>query len=348
MTAAKVLEGMDNDKATLEVGDHTIELPMITGSEGELAIDISKLRGQTKTVTIDNGFVNTGSCTSSVTFLDGEKGILRYRGYPIEQLAEHSNFLEVAYLLYHGQLPTAEQFSNFKTAIAEFSSLPSGVTDVLKAFPKTTHPMAALASITATLPGFFPNIPDQNHTPEQRNQLFALLVGAYKQITANIYRHTTGKEFVASDSSKTYCGDFLNMMFQNDDPVIAEALDTLLILHADHEQNCSASTVRLVGSSHAHPFAAVSAGVSALWGPLHGGANQAVLEMLEQIQNEGGDYKAALAKAKDKSSNFRLMGFGHRVYKNFDPRAKIIKKILRHNPNQTRRFRSPTRHCKGP
>jgi len=270
--------------------------------------------------------LNTGSCASAVTFLDGELGILRYRGYPIEQLAEKSSFIEVAYLLNWGKLPTAAELTAFEKKVASYSTLPEYITKMVQLFPSTTHPMAIASSLTVALSGHYPELNNPNPTIEQKDEIFALLLGQFKIITAAIHRVQSGQSLVASNASLSYCEDFMNMMGMKPSKDVAKALDVLLILHADHEQNCSTSTVRVVGSSNASIFASISAGIDALWGPLHGGANQEVLEMLEEIQKSGGDAHKALARAKDKNDNFKLMGFGHRVYKNFDPRAKIIKK----------------------
>ena len=315
-----------SDNAKLDVRGESIELPVITGSEGEVALDISKLRAQSGIITLDNGFVNTGSCSSAITFLNGEKGILRYRGYPIEQLAEKSSFSEVAYLLYNKELPTKAQSDKFTEQIAKYASLPDGINGILNQFPATAHPMGVVSSTVSALSCFYPEFLNSEATDDIKNQALPQLMGQIKISMANFYRKTIGKDPIASNPSLGYSKDFLQMMFGGEvDKEVAEALDILLILHADHEQNCSASTVRVVGSSHANVFASISAGIDALWGQLHGGANQAVLEMLEAIKKDGGDYKKFIDKAKDKNDPFRLMGFGHRVYKNFDPRAKIIK-----------------------
>ena len=313
------------NNAKLDLGDKSIELPIIEGSEGEKAIDISKLRGETGYITLDNGFVNTGSCKSAVTFLNGEKGILRYRGYPIEQLAESSNFLEVSWLLFYGELPTKTQMEAFSKKVSSFSTLPEGIEKIVDTFPKTAHPMGVLSSATVALSAYYEGFLGPQPSEDDKDELFAQLMAQLKLIVARFYRKSQGLAPVASNPELSYSADFLNMMFENTDAEVAKALDVLLILHADHEQNCSASTVRVVGSSHANVFSTVSGGIDALWGQLHGGANQAVLEMLEQIKNDGGSASNALAKAKDKEDPFKLMGFGHRVYKNFDPRAKIIK-----------------------
>ena len=315
-----------SQKAKLEIEGKVFEYSITEGSEKEKAIDIAKLRADTGCITIDHGFLNTGSCASAVTFLDGELGILRYRGYLIEQLAEKSSFLEVAYLLNWGKLPTASELATFEKKVANHSKLPEYITRMIELFPKAAHPMAIASAITVALSANHPELNNPNPTSEQKDEIFALMVGQFKIISAAIYRVQAGLPLVASNSSLSYCEDFMSMMGMKASKDVSRALDVLLILHADHEQNCSTSTVRVVGSSNASVFASISAGIDALWGPLHGGANQEVLEMLEEISKAGGDYKKALERAKDKSDNFKLMGFGHRVYKNFDPRAKIIKK----------------------
>jgi citrate synthase len=315
-----------SDSAKLQLNGETFEFPVITGSEGEKAIDITTLRGTTGHVTIDNGFMNTGSCQSAVTFLNGEKGILRYRGYPIEQLADMSSFEEVSYLLFNGKLPSKSELDSFNKGIEKYSELPAGIKKIIDSFPADAHPMGVISCATAALSAYYPEFLNPEATEELKEKGIAILMGHMKAMIAHFYRKTRGENSVNSDTTVDYSSDFLNLMFSKVDKDVANALDILLILHADHEQNCSASTVRVVGSSHANVFASVSSGIDALWGQLHGGANQAVLEMLEEIQNDGGDYKKFLDKAKDKSDPFKLMGFGHRVYKNFDPRAKIIKK----------------------
>ncbi len=315
------------ESAKIEINGQTIEVPVLKGTENEVALDISKLRAQTGAITLDIGFVNTGSCTSKITFLDGEKGILRYRGYPIEQLAESSNFSEVSYLLYNGELPTSAQLQAFNKEISAASKLPGGVEKIIDQFPGSAHPMGVLAAAISSLSGFYPEFLNPEATEEIKNKAIVQMMGQVKVMMAQFYRKSMGKSPLASNAKLSYSADFLNLMFDGEvDQDVADALDTLLILHADHEQNCSASTVRVVGSSHANVFASIAAGVTALWGQLHGGANQAVLEMLEEIKKDGGDYQKFIEKAKDKDDPFRLMGFGHRVYKNFDPRAKIIKK----------------------
>ncbi len=321
-----------SDKATLEINGQKHEFPLITGTENETAIDIKTLRSVTGGVTtIDPGFKNTGSCESAITFLDGEKGILRYRGYSIEDLAEKADFLEVAYLLIFGELPDAERLAKFHSDIKKNSVLDDDVKKILDAFPKSAHPMGVLASLTSALTAFNPSSVNIDSEEDMYNAIVKIL-GKFPILVAWTMRKKNGLPLDYGKSSLGYVENILHMMFKqpNEDyeqnPVLVNALDKLLILHADHEQNCSTSTVRMVGSSHAGLFASLSAGISALWGPLHGGANQAVLEMLEGIKADGGDTKKYMAKAKDKDDSFRLMGFGHRVYKNFDPRAKIIKK----------------------
>ena len=315
--------------ARLEVNDKTIDLPLVMGSESEIGIDISKLRSQTKAITLDPGFVNTGSCESGITYLDGENGILRYRGYPIEQLAEKSNFLEVSYLLIYGELPTNLQLNDFEYNVKQHTLLHEDVRHIYQAFPKDAHPMAILSSIVCALSTFYP---DFSATDSDAVDLAIWrLMGKLPTIAAWSYKKNIGQPFVYPINEFTYTKNFLNMLFgvpttnYEVPEEFVKALNVLFILHADHEQNCSTSTVRLVGSSEANLFASISTGIAALWGPLHGGANQAVLEMLKQIHNDGGDVQKFVKLAKDKGSGFRLMGFGHRVYKNFDPRATILK-----------------------
>lgn len=319
-----------SEVAKLEIEGKTIEIPVITGSEGEKALDIKALRKDTGYITLDNGFVNTGSCTSAITFLNGEKGILRYRGYPIEQIAEQSNFLEVAYLLNFGKLPNTKEYELFNEKINSFATLPEGIKNIIDQYPKDAHPMGVMSAVTSSLAAFYPEFLEAPLDGEQREKAISQLMAQVKIIAAYFYRRTQGQDPLASQPSLGFSKDFLNMMFAGEgkeiDDDVAKALDILFILHADHEQNCSASTVRVIGSSQANIFATIAGGIDALWGQLHGGANQRVLEMLEEIQNAGGDYKKFIGKAKDKNDSFRLMGFGHRVYKNFDPRATIIKK----------------------
>lgn len=317
-----------SEKAKLVLGENTYELPVFTGTEGEKAIDITKLRAETGLVTLDSGYMNTGACTSAITFLDGEKGILKYRGYGIEEIAEKSSFIEASYLTFYGKLPSASELKAFEERISSFDDVPEGIKAMIKAFPKDAHPMAVLSSNMVSLSAFYQDMCNQDLSVDQKDTAIAQLMGQLKVMAAYAYRHSQGKDFVKSDKNLDYCSDFIHMMTgdKNVNKEVARALDILLILHVDHEQNCSTSSVRMVGSSKANIFATISAGVDALWGPLHGGANQAVLEMLEEIKNSGNDYKQFLNDVKDKKSGSRLMGFGHRVYKNFDPRAKIIKK----------------------
>ena len=321
-----------SDKATLEVNGQKYDFPLVIGTENEVAIDISNLRSATGGVTtLDSGFKNTGSCESAITFLDGEKGILRYRGYSIEELAEKADFLEVAFLLIFGELPTAEQRDKFHADIKAQSVVDEDVKKILDAFPKSAHPMGVISSLTSALTAFNPSSVNVD-SEEDMYRAIVKIMGKFPVLVAWTERKKQGLPLDYGDKNLGYVENVLKMMFRqpNEDyvqnRVLVDALDKLLILHADHEQNCSTSTVRIVGSSHAGLFASISAGISALWGPLHGGANQAVLEMLEAIRLDGGDTKKYMAKAKDKNDPFRLMGFGHRVYKNFDPRAKIIKK----------------------
>ncbi|MBL6869753.1 MAG: citrate synthase [Flavobacteriales bacterium] len=321
-----------SETVKLSIEDKTYELPVIEGSENEKAIDISKLRSQTGYITIDTGFKNTGSTTSGITFLDGEKGILRYRGYPIEQLAEKANFLEVSYLLIYGDLPTKIEYEAFKENITNHTLIHEDMRIFLDAYPTKAHPMGILSAAVCTLSTFYPESQKQNRSVEAIDLTIQRLLAKLPTLAAWAYKNSIGHPVNYPKNKYNYCENFLQMMFAmpafeyEPDPVIVDALNKLLILHADHEQNCSASTVRIVGSSQANLYASISSGVSALWGPLHGGANQAVIGMLEKIMNDGGGLSKWINKAKDKNDSFRLMGFGHRVYKNFDPRAKIIKK----------------------
>ncbi|WP_274473750.1 citrate synthase [Mangrovimonas aestuarii] len=321
-----------SNTATLEINGKKYDFPLIQGTENEVAIDIKNLRAATDgVVTIDPGYKNTGACESAITFLDGEKGILRYRGYSIEELAEKADFLEVAYLLIFGELPTVEQLDKFHTDIKAQSVVDDDVKKIVDAFPKSAHPMGVLASLTSALTAFNPSSVNTESEEDMYNAIVKIM-GKFPVLVAWAMRKKQGLPLDYGDKSLGYVENVLKMMFKQPNeefvlnPIVVNALDKLLILHADHEQNCSTSTVRIVGSSHAGLFASLSAGISALWGPLHGGANQAVLEMLEGIKEDGGDTKKYMAKAKDKDDPFRLMGFGHRVYKNFDPRARIIKK----------------------
>ena len=319
------------EKATLEVNGKKIEFPVIVGTENEIAIDIKALRGASEgVITIDPGYKNTGSCESEITFLDGEKGILRYRGYSIEELAEKANFLEVAYLLIFGELPTTDQLAKFDADIKAEAHVDEDIKKILDGFPKTAHPMGVLSSLTSALIAFNPSSVNVD-SEEDMYKAIVKIMGKFPVLTAWAHRKKMGLPLDYGDDSLGYVENFMKMMFNKPNKeyksstIINNAIDKLLILHADHEQNCSTSTVRIVGSSHAGLYASLSAGISALWGPLHGGANQAVIEMLEAIKEDGGDTKKYMGKAKDKEDSFRLMGFGHRVYKNFDPRAKIIK-----------------------
>tara|TARA_B100001971_G_C18268046_1_gene596798 strand:- start:247800 stop:249056 length:1257 start_codon:yes stop_codon:yes gene_type:complete len=312
--------------AKLELGEKTIELDIIEGTEGERALDISKLRAETGFITYDNGLGNTGACLSNITFIDGEKGILKHRGYTIENLCEKSSFLEVSYLVVNGKLPSTSELEEFTAAIQKGSKIPEGVKTIIKSFPKDAHPMGITSAAMVALSGFYPEYLNQDLSDQQKKEIIPLMLGQLKTIAAAVYRHGQGKDLIEPNNNLDYVSDFLYMMTGNEpNKEVAKALDVLLILHADHEQNCSASTVRVVGSSKANLFASISSGIDALWGPLHGGANQAVLEMLSEIQKDGGGYEKFIEKAKDKEDPFRLMGFGHRVYKNFDPRAKVIK-----------------------
>ena len=318
--------------AKLNIDGSEYELPLVKGSEGEMALDISKLRSESGLITLDKGFKNTGSTKSSITFLNGEEGILRYRGYTIEELSLHSTYLEVAYLLIYGDLPNKRELDNFKNEITSHTLVHEDVRSILDGFPSRAHPMGVLSSLVSSLTAFYPKSLDPNRSMEEINGTIIRLIAKLPTLAAWSYKNRMRQPIMYPKNRLDYTSNFLHMMFglptteTEINPVVAKALDQLLILHADHEQNCSASTVRIVGSSHASLYASVSAGIAALWGPLHGGANQAVIEMLENIRNHGGDVNKFIDKAKDKNDNFRLMGFGHRVYKNFDPRAKIIKK----------------------
>lgn len=313
---------MSENTVALVLDGKEIQLPVIVGSENEKALDISRLRDVTGYITLDTGYKNTGATKSSITFLDGEQGILRYRGYDIAELAEHAAFTEVMWLLLHGELPSKEELAGFESSLATKSLLPEGFSEMQKAFPASAHPMAQLASAICMLSGFH-----KGNLAEVNDENIHTILGNFASVCANIQRHSLGLPFIPSDPSKDYVTNFLTMAFgEEPDSVVVDAMDKLLILHADHEQNCSTSTVRMVGSSMANIYASVTGGITALWGPLHGGANQKVLEMLEAIHADGGNTQKYVAKAKDKDDPFRLMGFGHRVYKNFDPRAKIIKK----------------------
>ncbi|MXV15098.1 citrate synthase [Hufsiella ginkgonis] len=321
-----------SETASLKLGEKTYELPIITGTEDEQAVDISKLRDLSGFVTLDTGYKNTGCTKSAITFLDGEKGILKYRGYGIEELAEKSSFIEVAYLLIYGSLPTADQLKDFQFQISRHTLVHEDMKKFFDGFPSKSHPMGQLCSLVCSLSAFYPESLSPHPTKEEQNLTIIKLLAKMPTIVSWIYKKSLGHPIVYPQNKLDYVSNYLNMTFGQRteeveiDPVVVSAMNTLLILHADHEQNCSTSTVRIVGSSECNLYASISAGISALWGPLHGGANQAVIEMLEKIKNDGGDTEKWIAKAKDKNDPFRLMGFGHRVYKNFDPRAKIIKK----------------------
>ena len=320
------------DTAQLKLGDKSIELPIIIGTEGERAIDISKLRAETGYITLDQGYGNTGSCQSDITFIDGEKGILRYRGYPIEELAEKSTFIETAYLLIWGELPTAAQLKEFSSQLTSHQMLHEAIRHHFDLFPTNSPPMAVLSAVLNALSCFHPQLLDLTDD-NTFQEAVARIMAKVRTIAAFSYRHALGYNISYPHPNKKYSANFLHMMFSQPyqeyeaDPIIVRALDTILLLHADHEQNCSTATVRMVGSSEANLFASVAAGVCALWGPLHGGANVAVVDMLDHLIKEKLSVKDFVQQVKDKKNGIRLMGFGHRVYKNFDPRAKIIKKI---------------------
>jgi citrate synthase len=329
--SAKGIEGTSTaETAQLKLGGKEYELPVLVGSEHEKGVDVSKLLAQTGHITLDDGYANTGSCTSSVTFLDGDNGILRYRGYPIEELAMGCDFLEVAHLLIYGELPTAKELEDFKNSIRRHTMIHEEMRAFYNGFPRDAHPMAILSSVVSALSTFYQDSLDPID-PRQVEVSIHRLLAKLPTIAAYSYKKSAGQPFIYPQNDLSYCQNFLQMMFAvpcepyEIDPDAVAALNLLLIVHADHEQNCSTSTVRMVGSSNANLFASISAGISALWGPLHGGANEAVVLMLERIIAEGGDVGKFVDMAKDKKSNFRLMGFGHRVYKNFDPRCKIIK-----------------------
>jgi len=319
------------DTAQLHIGDQTIELPVLVGTEGECAIDIRKLRDQTKYITFDPGYANTGACRSDITFIDGDVGILRYRGYPIEDLAEKSSFLEVSHLLIYGELPTEAQLRAFSESIRRHTMLHEDFKRFYGAMPKDAHPMAVSSAAVGALATFYPDALDPRD-PRQVEISVHRLIAKLPTMAAYAFKHSIGQPFMYPDNKLRYVGNFLHLMFATPcepyivDPVIEKAIDLLLILHADHEQNCSTSTVRLCGSSRVNLFASISAGINALWGPLHGGANQEVIEMLVRIRDEGITAREFVERAKSKNDTSRLMGFGHRVYKNFDPRMRIIKK----------------------
>jgi len=318
--------------AKIELDGTIYELPVIEGSENEKAIDISKLRELTGYITLDSGYKNTGATKSAITFLDGEEGVLRYRGYSIEELAEKASFMEVSYLLIYGELPTQTQFTNFETKIKKHTLVHEDMKRFFEAFPAQAHPMGVLSSMVSSLATFYPESLDPNRSAEAKDLTIQRILAKLPTLSAWSYKNSIRHKVMYPRNNYNYCENFLHMMFAmptedyHVDPIIVSAVNKLFILHADHEQNCSTSTVRMVGSSQANLYSSVSAGISALWGPLHGGANQEVIEMLEQIHKDGGNVDKWILKAKDKEDPFRLMGFGHRVYKNFDPRANIIKK----------------------
>jgi len=320
----------ENEYITLNYNDQSFKLPLLTGSEGEKSIDISNLRSETGLITLDKGYANTGSCTSSITFMDGEKGILRYRGIPVEQLAEHATFKETAYLLINGRLPNREELSHFSVLLNDHSLVHEDMQLFYQNFPRTSHPMGILSSMVNALKSFYPVL---QTVEEEINITVTRLLAKIRTLAAMSYKISRGHKVVYPRPDLSYCANFLNMMFEN--PVkpyqmrteVVNALRVFWILHADHEQNCSTTTVRVVGSGRVNLYAAISAGISALWGPLHGGANQAVIKMLTNIMQDNGDIHKAIKRAKDKNDHFRLMGFGHRVYKTYDPRAIIMKKM---------------------
>ncbi len=314
--------------ASFTLDGKTYELPVVRGTEDEVGVDITKLRSLSGAITLDPGFNSTGACESAITYIDGDQGILRYRGYPIEQLAEKSDFVETSWLLLNGELPTADQLKKFRAQLTYHSMIHEDMKKFFEGYPPNAHPMAILSAMVSSLSTYYPDTEDDSYEVN-----IVRLIAKVRTIAAYAYKKSIGQPTIYPRNDYSYCANFLNMMFAvpaeeyKVNPVLVRALNMLLILHADHEQNCSTATVRMVASSRANIFASISAGISALWGPLHGGANQAVLEMLEMIHQDGGDYKKWVVKAKDKDDNFRLMGFGHRVYKNFDPRATILRKM---------------------
>jgi citrate synthase len=317
-------------EAQLIFDGKTFTFPIYEGTEKERAIDIRKLRAETGLITYDPGFVNTGSCESSITFLDGERGILRYRGYDIQDLAENCEFIEVAYLLIHGNLPNKTERQRYARLLNRNSMLHEDMQQLFRAYPESAHPMAVASAIVVSLSSFYPQLED---VEEEKSIAATRLISKIRTIAAFCYKKSIGEPFVYPSSKLSFCENLLNMMFASPvadykiDPVLVKAMNQLLILHADHEQNASTSVVRMVGSTGANLYASISAGISALWGPLHGGANQEVIEMLEEIHKNGGDVDKMIARAKDPNDSFRLYGFGHRVYKSYDPRAKIAKKV---------------------
>lgn len=320
------------EKAQLILDGKSYDLPIIRGTEGERGIDISKLRQNTGFITLDPGFANTGSCRSAITFMDGKKGILRYRGIPVDQLAEHSSFVETAFLLMNDKLPTKKELNRFSVLLNDHSLVHEDMRDFFANFPRIAHPMGILSSMVNALRAFYPELPERSEE-EEANMMITRLLSKVRTMAAISYKISRGHKVVYPRQEFSYAANFLNMMFDNPvrpykiDEDLVSALNVFWILHADHEQNCSTAAVRLVGSARVNLYAAISAGLCALWGPLHGGANQAVVEMLQEIQASGGDFKPFIARAKDRNDPFRLMGFGHSVYKTYDPRAKIMKKI---------------------
>lgn len=323
------------ETAKLILKNKEIKLSVITGTENEHAIDISSLRNKTGFITLDQGYANTGSCTSSITYIDGEKGILRYRGYPIEELAEKSSFLEVAYLLIYGELPNKEELSNFKMLSTKHSLIHEDMKNFFNGFHASAHPMLILSAMVASLASYYPELAKMNVTNDEIDQIVIELISKVRTIAAFSYKKSVGAPYIYPQAALKYIDNFLHMMFADRmeeykvDPEVSKILEMLFILHADHEQNCSTSTVRFVGSSGANLFTSISSGIGALWGPLHGGANQKVIEMLQTIYNDNSNIDKYIEKAKNKRSTFRLMGFGHRVYKSYDPRATIIKKHVK-------------------
>ncbi|MCB0733083.1 MAG: citrate synthase [Flavobacteriales bacterium] len=321
-----------SETARLSLQGKEVDLPLIIGSENEVGIDISSLRSETGAVTVDVGYKNTGSTTSSITYLDGEAGILRHRGYSIEDLAENATFMEVAYLLINGELPTQQEYEDWDYQIRHHTLVNEDMENIFKAWPTGSHPMGQLTAMISSLSSFYPESLNPNPNEEDQHRTIRRLIAKMPTIVAMLHKKNLGHPIIYPKNKLDYVSNFLNMTFKNVtedyeiDPIFVEAMNKLLILHADHEQNCSASTVRIVGSAHSNLYACIAAGIAALWGPLHGGANQKVIEMLEAIREDGGDARKFIAKAKDKNDPFRLMGFGHRVYKNYDPRALIIKK----------------------
>jgi citrate synthase len=320
------------ESATLTLDGKVYEIPVVTGTEQEKGLDITRLKATADYVTVDPGYANTGSCLSAITYIDGDRGILRYRGYDIAELCEKSTFMEVSYLLIHGELPTPEEFTRFKDKVQTHSLIHEDMKSFFTSYPGHAHPMAILSAMVCSLSVYHPELLKPDPSPKEMSQTITRLLSKVRVLAAFAYKRSVGEAFVYTRPKLDYIANFLHMMFTTPmadyeaDEVIRKALDVLFILHADHEQNCSTSTVRMVGSSKANLFASISAGICALWGPLHGGANQMVIEMLEAIAADGGNYKKYIDKAKDKNDPFRLMGFGHRVYKNYDPRAALIKK----------------------